>query len=594
MRASRLHIVTLREDPADAEIASHRLLLRAGFMYKSGAGLYVYGPLLQRVIDAIRRIVAEEISAAGGLEITMPILQEQSLWERSGRWAAYQATRTMLTTTDRGGTTFGLAPTAEEVVTDYARAQVSSHKQLPVCYFQQHTKFRDEIRPRFGLMRVKEFIMMDAYSFHADEECLVDYYQTMKAAYHRIFQRCGLESYAVEADSGAIGGTGSHEFMVAADVGEDAILFGEDSGYAANVETARTHLAPAPSWSAPQALALVDTPNAGSIEAVVTYLQTQGYADVHPAHLCKMVLLMADSDAQPVSVAVAIRGDRQINEVKVLNALTRALGADAPVIAALRPMQEAEVRQASGARPGFAGPLAGLQVDVLLVDEQLPLDAPLICGANSDDQHQLGVIWQRDVTLPYHRADVLLAEDGDPDPNGKGILRQRRGIEVGHIFQLGTKYSSALGAQFNGADGKLHTMTMGCYGIGTSRLAAAAIEQYHDERGMRWPLAIAPYHCVVVPAKGRDAACVETAEQLMQDLRAAGVDAILDDRDCGPGVKFKDWELIGIPLTVVCGRGLADGLVEVKHRHDGRSEDVPLDTVVEQLAQEVRAATALA
>lgn len=589
MRASRLNIVTLREDPADAEIASHRLLLRAGFMYKSGAGLYVYGPLLQRVIERIRRIVAEEISSAGGLEITMPILQEQSLWERSGRWAAYQATRTMLCTTDRGGTTFGLAPTAEEVVTDYARAQVSSHKQLPVCYFQQHTKFRDEIRPRFGLMRVKEFIMMDAYSFHADEDCLGRCYQDMKAAYHRIFQRCGLESYAVEADAGAIGGTGSHEFMVAADVGEDAILFGESSGYAANVETARTLLPAAPTWQAPKQAQMVATPDAGSIEAVVAYLQGNGYSDVQAAHLCKLVLLMAETDGAPIPLAVAIRGDRQINQIKVLNALTRALGADAPVIADLRPMQEEEVRQASGARPGFAGPLAGLQVQVLLVDEQLSLDQPLVCGANADDQHQLGVVWQRDVSLPYHRADVLLAEDGDPDPRGSGTLRQRRGIEVGHIFQLGTKYSSALGAQFNGADGKLHPMIMGCYGIGTSRLAAAAIEQYHDERGMCWPLAIAPFHCVVVPAKGRDADCVATAEGLAESLRAAGVDTILDDRDCGPGVKFKDWELIGIPITVVCGRGLADGLVEVKHRHNGSSSDVALDAVVDQLAQEVRA-----
>ncbi|TVR44910.1 MAG: proline--tRNA ligase [Planctomycetota bacterium] len=576
MYASRMNLVTLREDPADAEIASHRLLLRAGYIYKSGAGLYLYGPLAHRVIAKLRAIVAEEISAAGGLEITMPILQEQSLWEASGRWLGYQATRTMLTTTDRGGQIFGLCPTAEEVVTDYAKAQINSWKQLPVCYFQQHTKFRDEIRPRFGLMRVKEFIMMDAYSFHADEASLDQSYAEMMEAYRRIFQRCGLTTFAVEADSGAIGGSGSHEFMAIADVGEDAILYNEDSGYAANVETARTTLKPAPAWAAPSEPTTVATPGAGTIDEVVAYLNAHGHADILPEHLLKTVLLVAETASGSITVAACIRGDRQINEVKVQNAISKALGSTAPGIAALRPMVEAEVRVATGARPGFAGPVDGLTVDLVIVDAQVPYDAPMVCGANRDDAHTLGLQVIRDVELDYCRADILLAEAGDPDPEQGLPMAVRRGLEVGHVFKLGTKYSAAMSAQFNGQDGKLHPMIMGCYGIGTSRLAAATIEQHHDERGICWPVALAPYTCVVVPAKGREQACVDAATAIYEELRSAGIDAILDERDCGPGVKFKDWELIGIPFTVVCGRGLADGLVEFKRRRSGESIDVPI------------------
>ena len=585
MRASRMNIVTLRDDPSDAEIASHRLLLRAGFMYKSGAGLYLYGPMLQRVINKIRAIVCEEIGSAGGLEVTMPIMQEQGLWEASGRWAGFQATRTMLTTTDRGGQTFGLAPTAEEVVTDYAKNQVNSWKQLPVCYFQQHTKFRDEIRPRFGLMRVKEFIMMDAYSFHADETCLDQTYQDMSAAYHRIFKRCGLEAYAVEADTGAIGGTGSHEFMVAAEVGEDAILYSEASGYAANVETAETTLAPAPAWKAPEQAAVIATPNVGTIDDVVSFLQANGHDDVVAAHMVKMVLLVVETSAGSYSVAAAIRGDRAVNEVKLSNAISQVLAkrsdqGDAPAIAAIRPMGDDEVIAATGAVPGFAGPVAGLKADIHIVDQQLPKGLPLICGANQRDAHTLGLVWDRDVDLDFHVADILTAVSGDPDPKAGQPMAERRGIEVGHVFKLGTKYSSALAAQFNGKDGKLHPMIMGCYGIGTSRLAAATIEQHHDERGMRWPLAIAPYHCVVVPAKGKDPACVEAAETIYNELCARGVEAVLDERDFGPGVKFKDWELIGIPFTVVCGRGLAEGNVEFKNRLTGENSDVRVDDIV--------------
>lgn len=592
MRASRMNIVTLREDPADAEIASHRLLLRGGYIYKSGAGLYLYGPLAQRVLNKARAIINEEIARAGGLEITMPILQEQSLWEASGRWAGYQATRTMLTTTDRGGQTFGLCPTAEEVVTDYVRAQVNSWKQLPLCYFQQHTKFRDEIRPRFGLMRVKEFIMMDAYSFHADDDCLHQTYEQMMAAYRRIFARCDLLTFAVEADSGAIGGTGSHEFMAIADVGEDAILYNETSGYAANVETAHTTLTSPTPWAAPETATTVATPGVGTIEAVVDYLRAHGYPDVQAAHLIKTVLLVAETSKGSLTLAACIRGDRQVNEVKLNNAITRALGDQAPVIVGLRAMSEVEVRQATGAKPGFAGPLAGLQVDLLFVDEQVPSDQPLVCGANQDDAHVLGLRWQRDVALVCHRADILTAEAGDPDPLQGQPMSQRRGMELGHVFKLGTKYSAAMGAQFNGQDGKLHPMIMGCYGIGTSRLAAAAIEQHHDERGICWPLALAPYHVVVIPAKMRDETCVQAAQGIYEQFASVGLEVIFDERDCGPGVKFKDWELIGIPLTVVCGRSLAEGRVEVKQRASGEASEVAIDDLLKHIQSLIASALA--
>lgn len=576
MRASRMNLATLREDPAEAEIASHRLLTRAGYLHKSGAGLYLYQPLLKRVIDRISRIVAEEISRAGGLEITMPILQEQELWEKSGRWAQYQASRTMLTVKDRNGQLFGLAPTAEEVVTDYAAAVVKSYKQLPACFFQQNTKFRDEIRPRFGLMRVKEFIMMDAYSFHASPDCLDKTYEAMRVAYLRAFARLGLTAFAVEADTGAIGGTGSHEFMVAAEVGEDAIIYNPASGYAANVERATGTIPKPPAWKAPPLAALIRTPSVGSIAEVVGFLRANGYTDVIAEHAMKCVLFVAnvatDKGERSVKVAAFVRGDREVNEVKLGNAAARSARGS---LLDLRPMHPDEVRAATGAEPGYAGPGDGLKVDFCFIDNALKDAGPLIAGANKTDHHLVGFVIENDAKVQFRWDDIVRTRAGDLDVRG-GVLAERRGIEVGHIFKLGTKYSAAMKAEFLGPDQKLHPFVMGCYGIGTSRVAAAAVEQHNDGDGLRWPVSIAPYHCVVVPAgKPGDTAIEQAAQEIYGKLQKAGIDVVLDDRDAKPGVKFKDWDLVGIPLRVVCGRGIAEGKVEFKIR-GGESKDVPV------------------
>ncbi len=591
MRASRMNLVTLREDPSEAEIASHRLLLRGGFLHKSGAGLYLYAPLLKRVLDKVSRIVAEEITATGALEITMPILQEQGLWEKSGRWATYTASRTMLTVKDRGGQTFGLAPTAEEVVTDYAAHVVKSHKQLPVTFFQQHTKFRDEIRPRFGLMRVKEFIMMDAYSFHGDDASLDQTYQAMRAAYAAAFRRLGLEAFAVEADSGAIGGSGSHEFMVAAAVGEDTILFCPESGYAANRERAIGTIPAAPAWTAPAAATAVATPNAGTIAEVTAFLNANGYAGITGAHLLKTVLYVARTETDAHTVAACVRGDREVNEVKLINALTRRLGA---TVLNLRPMVPEEVTKATSARPGFAGPGAGLSVQHLLIDKTLSSDTtgPLIAGANRDDTHVVGFVVARDAA-PHVIEDLTATAAGDGCPLSGKPLQEKRGIEVGHVFKLGTKYSAAMQACYTGTDQKLHPFIMGCYGIGTSRVVAAAVEQHHDHDGITWPLAIAPYQCVVVPAKAGDAAVEGAALALYQELTAQGIECVLDDRDVKPGVKFKDWDLVGIPFRVVCGRGVAEGKLELKPRK-GPAEELALAGAGAAVVARIRAGLAAA
>ena len=593
MLASRMNLATLREDPADAEIASHRLLMRGGFLHKSGAGLYLYGPLLQRVIEKIGRIVAEEISRAGGLQITMPIMQEQALWEKSGRWVTYQASRTMLTVRDRSGQVFGLAPTAEEVVTDYASHVVTSYKQLPVCFFQQHTKFRDEIRPRFGLMRVKEFIMMDAYSFHATPESLDLTYEQMRVAYMRTFRRMGLEAFAVEADSGAIGGSGSHEFMVAASVGEDTILYNPQSGYAANVERAIGRIAPAAAISVPDACTVVATPQHGTIDEVVRFLNANGHAGVTSAHCLKCVLFVAKTEKVEHTVAAFVRGDREVNEVKLTNAVTRLLGDAGPVLT-VRPMQPDEVRAATAAEPGFAGPGEGLTVRYAIFDKLTLADAgPLIAGANRTDHHVAGFRIARDAKVALNWDDIVTIRAGDGDPRGDGLLEEKRGIEVGHIFKLGTKYSAAMKAEYLGPDQKRHPFIMGCYGIGTSRVAAAAVEQHFDADGITWPVTIAPYQVVIVPAgKPGDTAVEGAAAALYVELQDAGIDVVLDDRDAKPGVKFKDWDLIGIPYRIVCGRGVAEGTVECKAR-GGENSNVAIDAAGATAIAWVRSQVAL-
>jgi len=600
MRASQLNIVTLREDPADAEIASHRLLLRAGFLHKSGAGLYLYAPLLQRVLDKVKRIVVDEISSTGALEITMPIMQEQALWEKSGRWATYQASRTMLTVKDRNGQAFGLAPTAEEVVTDYAASVVQSYKQLPVTFFQQHTKFRDEIRPRFGLMRVKEFIMMDAYSFHANDTSLDATYQAMRAAYNRIFTRMGLEAFAVEADSGAIGGSGSHEFMVAADVGEDTILFCSESGYAANVERAKGVLPPANDWAAPAQPVEVHTPGVGAVTDVCAYLAGQGYPTVTPANCLKSMLYMAKMEKGTIRVMACVRGDREVNEVKLTNRITKYRSSGMGEVMGLFPMTADEVRAFTSAEPGFAGPTDELRAkpplkgDLILMDSSVK-GAALVIGANKTDHHIAG--WRFTGNTPGMQSiqcddeDITTFREGDADVASGKPLKERRGIEVGHVFKLGTKYSKAMAAVFTGDDGKRQPFVMGCYGIGSSRVVAAAVEQHHDNDGMTWPVSIAPFHCVVVPiGKPDETAVQDAAQRVYNELKAAGVEVILDDRDLKPGVKFKDWDLIGIPYKIVCGRGVAQGQVEFKARVGGATQDVAIVDAAALVAARVREA----
>ncbi len=556
MRASKLHIVTYRNDPADAEITSHRLMARAGYIHKISAGLYVYGPLLWRTLGKIKRIVREELDGIGGQEVQLPILQDQALWEKSGRWDVYQASRTMLTTTDRRATTFGLAPTAEEVVTDYAAATVKSYKQLPLSLYQIHTKFRDEIRPRFGLMRVKEFIMKDAYSFDVDEAGLDRTYESFREAYVRIFQRCGLEAFGVDADPGDIGGSGSMEFMVAADAGEDAILIEEGGDYAANVEKASSQVSPAPSvGEEPRPMRRESTPDIRTVAQLESF-----FPDISADRMIKTVLCKAVHIDHEVPWAVLIRGDQDVNEIKLRNH-TGGL--------AIQMLTDAEIEQLTGAQPGFAGPVGLPETFSVVADESVRGMANVLCGANETDVHLLDVNLGRDCRMPEF-ADVRLARVGEPGPRTGAPLIERRGIEVGHIFKLGTKYSAAMDAVFANQDGKPAPFVMGCYGIGVSRVAAAAVEQRADERGICWPIPIAPFEVAVAPLKVQDAAQMEAAESLYADLAAAGVDVLLDDRKLGAGAKLKDLELMGFSILVVVGRGIAkDGTVEVRNRTTG-------------------------
>lgn len=562
MRATKLHIVTYRNDPADAEVTSHRLMARAGYIHKISAGLYVYGPLLWRTLGKIKNIVREELNGIGGQEVQLPILQDQALWEKSGRWEVYQASRTMLTTTDRRDTVFGLAPTAEEVVTDYADATVKSYKQLPLSLYQIHTKFRDEIRPRFGLMRVKEFIMKDAYSFDMDEAGLDATYEEYRKAYVRIFQRCGLEAFGVDADPGDIGGSGSMEFMVAADAGEDAILIEEGCDYAANVEKASSRVAPSPSVGEdPRAMRRESTPD------IRTVAQLEGFfPEITADRMIKTVLCKAVHIDHEQPWAVLIRGDQDVNEIKLRNH-TGGL--------AIQMLSDAEIVALTGAQPGFAGPVELPEAFKVVADDSVKGMANVLCGANETDVHLLDVNLGRDCPMPAF-ADVRLARVGEPGPRTGAPLIERRGIEVGHIFKLGTKYSSAMNAVFTNQNGKPQPFVMGCYGIGVSRVAAAAVEQRADSRGIVWPIPIAPFEVAIAPLKVQDAAQLGAAESIYNDLKAAGIDVLLDDRKMGAGAKLKDLELMGFSVLVVVGRGLAkDGTIEVRNRTTG-DEKVPM------------------
>ncbi|THD09867.1 proline--tRNA ligase [Rhodanobacter lindaniclasticus] len=565
MRLSQFHLATVKEVPADAEIASHRLMLRAGMIRRLASGLYTWSPLGLRVMRKVERIVREEMDRAGAIELLMPTIQPRELWEESGRWAKFGPQ--LLKIRDRKEQEFCYAPTAEEVITDYARNELKSYKQLPVNFYQIQTKFRDEIRPRFGVMRAREFLMKDAYSFHLGQESLAETYAAMYQAYVRIFTRLGLSFRAVQADTGAIGGNASHEFQVLADSGEDAIAFSDGSDYAANIEKAEA-LAPSAGRPAPAAsLQRVDTPTQKTIADVAAFLKVQ-------PRQCVKTLLVRGVDGL---VALCLRGDHELNEVKA--------GKLAELPGEMVLAGEEEIRAACGARPGFIGPIDLPDSIPVIVDRDAAVLADFVCGGNVDGVHCTGANWERDARIS-RIADLRNVVEGDPSPDGHGTLHLARGIEVGHVFQLGPKYAEALGATVIDEGGKAQVMSMGCYGIGVTRIVAAAIEQRHDEAGIIWPEAMAPWRvavCVINP-KNASAAVNEAAEELYQALLQRGIETVLDDRGLRPGNMFADMELIGIPHRVVVSeRGLAAGTLEYRGREDSESRTLSRDELIELL-----------
>ena len=558
MRLSQFHLATVKEVPADAEIASHRLMLRAGMIRKLASGLYTWSPLGLRVLRKVENIVREEMDRAGAIEMLMPSVQPKELWEETGRWEKFGGQ--LLKIKDRKGQEFCYGPTHEEVVTDFARNELKSYKQLPVNFYQIQTKFRDEIRPRFGVMRAREFLMKDAYSFHLTQESLAETYAVMYQAYSRIFTRLGLTFRAVQADTGAIGGNASHEFQVLADSGEDAIVFSDGSDYAANIEKAEA-LAPAAERPAPAAtLQRVDTPTQKTIDDIASFLQ------VSPQQ-CVKTLLVRGRDGL---VALCLRGDHEINPIK---AGKLAELPDESVLAS-----EEEILAATGTRPGFIGPV-GLPASIpVIVDRDAAVLADFVCGGNVDRTHCTGANWDRDARIT-RIADLRNVVEGDLSPDGKGVLHLARGIEVGHVFQLGTKYAEALDATVVDETGKPQVMAMGCYGIGVSRIVAAAIEQRHDEAGILWPEAMAPWRVVVCVINPKHSPAVSAAaEALYQALGQRGIEALLDDRGVRAGSMFADMELIGIPHRVVVSeRGLAAGTLEYRAREDSESRPLGED-----------------
>jgi len=632
MRVSCLMLVTLRDDPAEAEIPSHKLLLRAGYIRRLGSGIYAYLPLLWRVLQKISAIVRQEMDGTGALETLLPQLQPADLWQRSGRWAGYTAGEgIMFHLEDRQGRELGLGPTHEEVITALAADLLRSYRQLPVNLYQIQTKFRDEIRPRFGLMRGREFIMKDAYSFHADEASLRQTYAAMDGAYRRIFRRCGLKAVAVEADSGAIGGSASQEFMVTADAGEDLILTSADGSYAANQERAVS--LPPETADLPGGLRAGGAGERLATPGQTTIEQLVGAHGFEASQLVKVLLLLArfeDGLRQPL--LISLRGDQQLNDVKLANAVSARLAADHGVLLGIDPLSPelvAELKRSEGlaidlaAIPlGYLGPDLGdavlaataqtsgthpvaaklastassspspsLARHFLRLSDPTAADLPaFVCGANQVDQHRIGAGWAG-LGLRPEVVDLRAAQPGDRclhDPNQ--TLAAARGIEVGHIFQLGRKYSDAMEARFTNDQGVEESLWMGCYGIGVSRLAQAAVEQNHDANGICWPLAIAPFEVIVVSASAQDPLQVSLAEEIYGRLRSAGVDALLDDRDERAGVKFKDADLIGIPWRVVVGRGAANGQVEVVCRDDGQRRDLAIEAAIDTLLEVIPAA----
>lgn len=566
MRVSRFPLSTLKETPADAEVISHQLMLRSGMIRKLAAGIYSWLPLGLRILRKTEAVVREEMDRAGGLEVLMPAVQPAELWQESQRWEQYGPE--LLRLHDRHQREFCYGPTHEEVITDLVRNEVKSYKQLPVTYYQIQTKFRDEIRPRFGIMRAREFLMKDAYSFHADQASLQQTYDTMYETYSRIFTRLGLKFRAVQADTGSIGGNASHEFHVLADSGEDAIAFSSDSDYAANVEMAAALPPSAPHTGASQQLAEVDTPDQHSIEEISTFLQI-------PAQRCLKTLIVKGADDEQGNegglVALVVRGDHELNAIKA-EKLTS-------IAAPLRMASAEEIRSTLGCDTGSLGP-RGLEIPVI-VDHSAAHVSDFVCGANVNGKHLTGVNWGRDLPEPQV-ADIRNVVEGDPSPDGKGTLSITRGIEVGHIFQLGQKYSKAMQAEVLDENGKALTMTMGCYGIGVSRVVASAIEQNHDDKGIIWPAAIAPFQVALLPmGMHKSQRLRDAAESLYQQLLDAGFEVLFDDRNVRPGVMFADMELIGIPHRVILGeRSLDKGEVEYKGRCDTDATHVAVNEII--------------
>ncbi|WP_019933594.1 proline--tRNA ligase [Oceanimonas smirnovii] len=566
MRTSQYLLSTLKETPSDAEVISHQLMLRAGMIRKLASGLYTWLPSGLRVLNKVAAIVREEMNRAGAIEMLMPVVQPADLWQETGRWDKFGPE--LLRIKDRHDRPFVLGPTHEEVITAMVRNEVASYKQLPLNLYQIQTKFRDEVRPRFGVMRSREFVMKDAYSFHTTQDSLQQTYDDMYAAYSRIFERMGLDFRAVLADTGAIGGSASHEFHVLAQSGEDDIAFSTESDYAANIEMAEA-LAPKAAADAPtQEMVLTDTPDTKTIADLVEKF------GLNIEQTVKTLLVKAADEVDAPLVALLVRGDHELNEVKAEKL---------PQVASpLTFATEEEVRAAVGAGPGSLGPL-NMPLPVI-VDRAVAVMSDFSAGANIDDKHYFGINWGRDLPLP-EVADLRNVREGDPSPCGKGVLQIKRGIEVGHIFQLGNNYSEKMNATVLNEGGKATVLEMGCYGIGVSRIVAAAIEQNHDDRGIIWPEALAPFQVAIIPMNMHKSHRVqEVADKLYAELAAAGIEVLFDDRKERPGVMFADMELLGVPHSIIIGeRGLDNGVVEYKHRRGGDKQEVAIDDVIAKI-----------
>ncbi|AOJ75165.1 proline--tRNA ligase [Burkholderia ubonensis] len=577
MKASRFFIGTLKEAPADAEIVSHKLMVRAGMIRRVAGGIYNYLPIGLRSIRKVEAIVREEMNRAGAIELLMPAVQPAELWQESGRWEQYGPE--LLRFKDRKDNEFVIGPTHEEVITDIARNQIRSYRQMPVNFYQIQTKFRDEIRPRFGVMRGREFIMKDAYSFDKDADGLAESYRKMYDAYVRIFTRLGLEFRPVAADSGSIGGNFSHEFHVIADTGEDAIAYCPSSDFAANIEAAEALPLIAERAAAAEPMAKVATPGKAKCEAVAELM------GIPLARTIKSIVLATDNEgAEPTIWLLMLRGDHDLNEIKA---------SKLPGLSNHRFATEQEIVEWFGTPPGYLGPIGTKKPVKVIADRTVANMSDFVVGANEVDYHIAGVNWGRDLPEP-EVADIRNVQKGDPSPDGKGVIDICRGIEVGHVFQLGTKYSEAMGATFIDESGKPQPMLMGCYGVGITRILGAAIEQNFDDRGIIWPESIAPFEVVLCPmGYDRSDAVREATDKLYAELAAAGIDVILDDRGERPGVMFADWELIGVPHRLVIGeRGLKEGKLEYQCRRDAEATLLPADTAAATVVEKVRAALA--